>query len=492
MRFSPGITAKLFAAFLVTNIVTAVVVGWGVRAAFDTGFEAYVKEREEARLARLAGVLSTAYAESGSWEFLRGNESAWLDLNRMLRRDPSRGPPGEHRGPPPGEFGRGPAPGEPGKGPPRPGFGMGPPGMPPAVVIDESGQVVAGHSVAGSNEELVRHPITSGGKRVGWVAAPLRETAFDYADRRFRDQQWRAGWIVALVAVALSAIVAAFLARGLLFPVKRIAAATRRLADGDYATRVESASGDELGRLVEDFNRLGNALEKHEAARRNFMADVSHELRTPIAVLRGELEAIEDGVRRATPENMASLKAEVARLARLVDDIHDLSLADVGGMSYRFERVDLSRVVTDAIEHNASRIQARALDVQVEVRTPGETLCVRGDAQRLEQLVSNLLENSLRYTDKHGRLGIVLRTEGAMAVLDWSDSEPGVPPEALPRLFERLFRVEASRNRERGGSGLGLAIVKSIVEAHGGTVSARAGAMGGLHIEARLPMGERS
>ena len=481
MRFSPGITAKLFAAFLVTNIVTAVVVGWGVRAAFDTGFEAYVKEREESRLNRLSAVLSTAYTEAGSWDFLRGNDSLWLDLNRSVRPEPR----GFHKGPPPGEPGKGP--------PPREGFGMGAPpgrefGPPPAVLLDEGGRVVAGRSNPG--EELMRRPIVSRGQRVGWIAAPMRETAFDFADRRFRDQQWRAGWIVALVAVALSAIVAAFLARGLLFPVKRIAAATRKLADGDYATRVEATSSDELGQLVEDFNRLGNALEKHEAARRNFMADVSHELRTPIAVLRGELEAIEDGVRKASPENMASLKAEVARLARLVDDIHDLSLADVGGLAYRFESVDLGRIVLDTIEHDSARIEARGLDVAIDVRTPDGKLAVRGDAQRLGQLAANLLENTLRYTDERGQLRIGLRIEGREAVLEWSDSEPGVPPEALPRLFERLFRVETSRNREHGGSGLGLAIVKGIVEAHGGTVSARASELGGLRIEARLPRGE--
>lgn len=490
MRFSPGITAKLFAAFLLTSIVTAVVVGWGVRAAFDTGFEAYVKEREEARLTRLATLLSTAYTEAGSWDFLRGNETAWMDLNRSARpegrnfrggpRDPMKGPP------PPGEPGKGPPPGDFPKGPPREGFGMGPP---PAVVLDDAGRVVVGRG-ANPGEELMRHPVTSGGKRVGWIAAPIRETAFDFADRRFRDQQWRAGWVVALVAVALSAIVAAFLARGLLFPVKRIAAATRKLADGDYATRVEATSNDELGQLVEDFNRLGNALEKHEAARRNFMADVSHELRTPIAVLRGELEAIEDGVRRASPENMASLKAEVARLARLVDDIHDLSLADVGGLAYRFELVDLARIVRETIEHGAARIAARHLDVAFDVRTPDGTLTVRGDGQRLGQLAANLLENTLRYTDDHGRLRIALRIDGRDAVLAWSDSEPGVPSEALPRLFERLFRVEGSRNRTHGGSGLGLAIVKGIVEAHGGTVSAHASELGGLRIEARLPRGD--
>ena len=294
-----GITSKLFIAVLLTNVITAVAVGLGVRAAFDSGFEAYVRERDAQRLTRLATVIADAYRERGSWEFLRDNDPMWLQLNHLVRPERREG-----FGPPP----------------PSPASKDDPnalirrarpePRPPRGVVLDAAQNVVAGDADPAS--EMKRHAITVNGQVVGWLASPVRQTAFDFADHRFQQQQWRASASVALIAMGLAAIVAWFLARGLLAPVKRLAVATRKLADGEYATRVAASSTDELGRLTDDFNRLGNALEKHEVSRRNFMADVSHELRTPLAVLKGELEALEDGVRPISPQTIRSLQAEVA------------------------------------------------------------------------------------------------------------------------------------------------------------------------------------
>ncbi len=449
-----GITSKLFIAVLLTNVITAVAVGLGVRAAFNSGFEAYVQEREAQRLTRLATVLGDAYRDQGGWAFLKDNDAMWLQLNHMVR--PER----------------------------RDGFG--PPMPPRALVYDASQQRVVGD--ADPAAEMKRHAITANGKVVGWLASPIRQTAFDFADHRFQEQQWRASASVALIAMALAAVVAWFLARGLLAPVKRLAIATRKLADGEYATRVTATSTDELGGLTDDFNRLGNALEKHEASRRNFMADVSHELRTPLAVLKGELEALEDGVRTVSPETIRSLQAEVARLGKLVNDIHDLSLADVGGLAYHFKPFDLGEALREAMQHAGARFATAGLALDLAI--PAHPIFMRGDAERLAQLFANLAENSLRYTDAGGRVRVALRREDNHAVIDWEDSKPGVPEAALPRLFERLFRVEGSRSRERGGSGLGLAICRSIAEAHGGSIVARASDLGGLRVILRLPLSE--
>jgi two-component system sensor histidine kinase BaeS len=471
-----GITPKLFIAVLLTNVITAVAVGFGVRAAFDSGFEAYVQERETQRLARLSGLLADAYRDRGGWEFLRGNDAAWLELNRLVRPDRRDGfmPP-----PPP----------RPDKDDANAPIRRAPrfePRPPRALVYDATRKVVIGD--ADPAAEMKRHPVTVNGQVVGWLDSPIRQTAFDFADHRFQQQQWRASASVALIAMGLAAIVAWFLARGLLAPVKRLAVATRKLADGEYATRVPASSTDELGRLTDDFNRLGNALEKHEASRRNFMADVSHELRTPLAVLKGELEALEDGVRPFTPGTIHSLQAEVARLGKLVNDIHDLSLADVGGLAYHFKPADLGQVVRDSLRLANARLASHGLTLDLGI--PPQPLHVRGDEERLAQLFGNLVENSLRYTDGGGRVRVRLLREDNHAVVDWEDSSPGVPPEALPRLFERLFRVEGSRSRERGGSGLGLAICRSIAEAHGGSIVARPSELGGLRVILRLPLAE--
>ena len=465
MRF--GITAKLFLAILVTNIVTAVAVGLGVRAAFDSGFERYIHEREGQRLTRLAEVVGAAYREAGSWDFLRHNDDLWVQLNHAVRPVMPR----DGRGPRPPDETR------------RPPSGWTPGRPPPAVLLDARGEIVVGD--ASTSQDLERKPIIVDGEQVGTLASPVRRNVFDIVDRRFQEQVWQSLAVVALLAMALAAIVTWFLARGLLAPVKRIAGATRRLADGDYSTRVASTSSDELGLLVDDFNRLGNALHKNESARRGFMADVSHELRTPLAVLKGELEAIEDGVRAVTPETIRSLQAEVARLGKLVNDIHELSLADVGGIAYRFGDVDLGELAREIVDNAGGRLAAHRLRASVEAAA---SVTVRGDAQRLGQLLANLMENTLRYTDAGGVLRISVVRDANKGVLAWEDSKPGVPTEALPRVFDRLYRVEGSRNREAGGSGLGLAIARSIVEAHGGTIAAAASPLGGLRIELRLPL----
>jgi two-component system, OmpR family, sensor histidine kinase BaeS len=458
-----GVTSKLFIAVLVTNIVTAIAVGLGVRTAFVSGFENYIQEREEQRLTRLSSALATGYHDRGGWDFLRGSDEAWTQLNRDVHPDLRR-----RRGPDGAEMP---------KGPPRE------PRAPPAVVLDMRGNVIAGDGEIGGNAKT--RPIIVDGEQVGWLSTPVRRPQFEFADRRFQEDQLRAGWIVALAAIVLSAIVAWFVARGLLTPVKRLAAATRRLAEGEYSTRVPSTSNDEIGRLVDDFNRLGNTLEKNEALRRNFMADASHELRTPIAVLKAELEAIQDGMRAPTPDNIRSLQSEVERLGKLVTDLHDLSLADVGGLAYHFEDLDVAQLLREALDGARERLAAR--DLTLETKISATPLRVRADPQRIFQLIANLVENSARYTDPGGKVRVTLARDAHYVHLDWEDSAPGVPPEALGRIFERLYRVEGSRSREAGGSGLGLAICQSIAQAHGGAIEAHPSKLGGLWIELRFP-----
>src|SRR5204863_9024403 len=205
--------------------------------------------------------------------------------------------------------------------------------------------------------------------------------------------------VTAAFAVALAPLLAFVLSRVFLLPLKPVTAATHRLAAGNYATRVEVRSADELGRLAEDFNRLAQALERNEALRRRFMADVSHELRTPLAVVSGELEALEDGVRPLTRESLASLRTEVSALGKLIDDLNQLALADSGALAYRKETVDVVPLLAQALASHRERFAERGL--KVETAWHGATP-VFGDADRLRQMFRNLLENSARYTDRGG------------------------------------------------------------------------------------------
>ena len=187
------------------------------------------------------------------------------------------------------------------------------------------------------------------------------------------------------------------------------------------------------------------------------------------------------------PLNQAAVKSlsgEAQRLARLVEDLHTLSLSDLGALSYRKEPVDVAEVLGDALSGHRRAIRESGLELDTHMAPDAMVLA---DAERLTQVFANLLQNSLRYTDAPGRIAVRMRRESGSIVIDWEDTAPGVPIEDLTKLTDRLYRVEGSRSRDGGGSGLGLAIARAIVEGHGGTLTAHASALGGLKIEIVLP-----
>jgi two-component system sensor histidine kinase BaeS len=435
-----GITLKLFFAILAASAVAAAAMAVATRYSFQSGFFGYLSHVEAQGLEALAGRLGEEYRRSGDWSFLQG------DYGR-LRALAAQPQPVQR-----------------------------------LALLDTEKRTVVGNPELG--DESTMRPVLVGDRIVGWVArAPYRRISAG-ADLAFQQEQLRAAWIIAGVALALAALVAVILARAFLQPLKRVATATHSLAAGDYASRVAVTSRDELGRLAEDFNRLAQALQRNEDLRRRFMADVSHELRTPIAVLRAGFEAIEDGVRPLTRESLASLQGEVLALGKLVEDLYQLALADVGALSYRKERIEIAELLEQATEPFAGRMGERGLTLE---KNFSKDLQVMADADRLSQAFRNLLENSARYTDAGGTVRVTAQRNGAGVKIDFEDSSPGVPPDALPRLFERFYRVEGSRSRANGGAGLGLAIVRSVVEAHGGTIDAGASPLGGLRVTISLP-----
>ena len=207
-------------------------------------------------------------------------------------------------------------------------------------------------------------------------------------------------------------------------------------------------------------------------------------MRTPLSILRGEIEALQDGTRPLDAAAVASLHEEVWRLRRLVDDLYQLSLSDLGALQYRKEPVQVDVVLREEVTSLAAALREKKITLDVQIN-PG--LALDADAGRLRQLFSNLLHNSLRYTDRGGRLRVRAAMEDGSMVIDVQDSAPGVVEAALPRIFDRLYRVERSRSRDSGGAGLGLAICQRIVQAHHGSITAHPSPLGGLWIRIRFP-----
>ena len=484
-----SVTAKLFVAIFATSLLVAVAMGVAARISFSQGFLGYVNEQGRARMEAVLPDLVEAYRQHGNnWDFLRNNPRAWFGLIRPPRVDADPDKPGIQRDPPGNLEAQRDQPREQReqRDPPTDveltGLNL------RVAVLDDQHQLVIGYSQISPTAET--QPIVVDGHTVGWLAmAPFQEVTVA-ADVRFQRQQLHANLIIGGLAGLLAAAVAFGLARAFLAPLRRIATATRRLASGNYAARVSVSSSDEIGALAGDFNQLAIALEKNEQMRRAFMADVSHELRTPLSVLQGEMEALEDGVRPLTTDAIRSLQAEARHLNKLISDLYDLSLSDAGALTYRKVEVDVAEVLHGSLDLFRDRFASRGLRL-VEAPSTSEML-VLADESRLRQLFINLLENSLRYTqaqdDGSGQLLVSIRREAGNARVDFEDSAPGVEAELLPKLFERFYRVEASRNRAHGGAGLGLAICRNIVEAHGGRLSAAASRFGGVHMSVSLPL----
>jgi len=261
----------------------------------------------------------------------------------------------------------------------------------------------------------------------------------------------------------------------------------RQTAVGDRMLRIWATPVEGLGGVavaIEDATEL----QRLGRARRDFIANISHELRTPLSVLRGEIEAFQDGVREPTPEAIAALHAEVMKLGRLVDDLYELSLSDLGALTYRRAETDLAGLLRQVVDAYRNDLAGRGIRVEEDVPAD-RPFPAFADPDRLNQLFSNLLENSLKYTEEGGRLKVRIARGNGKAVVDLEDSGPGVPEAELARLFDRLYRVEGSRSRATGGAGLGLAICRNIVEAHGGTIAAFPSSMGGLGVRVELPLG---
>jgi two-component system sensor histidine kinase BaeS len=261
------------------------------------------------------------------------------------------------------------------------------------------------------------------------------------------------------------------------------------LAEGRFDVRLPAGRSDELGELARHFNTLAQQLERAESARRQWVADTSHELRTPLAVLRAQLEAIQDGVRKAGPDTVDAMLRQVLALNKLIDELYTLARADIQALDIRPERLDLWQLAGVQARTFEARLQAAGLALEVGPAPPRSV--VLADPDRMRQVLANLLENSLRYSAAGGRVALGAETDGALLRLHLDDSAPGVPDEALARLAQRFYRVDASRSRAHGGAGLGLALCRRLLEAQGAKLTFAHSPLGGLRATIAMPLTDK-
>lgn len=453
---------RLTLAFVLVTLVGVSTVALLANLSAGSQFRRYLMHNEMMGQGNLNSILTAYYEQQGSWN---GVEGVFGGMGGAMQSGRGHGP--MHRG----------------------GMltlladGQG------LIVYDGQGRYV-GETLSRS-EQKSAIPIQFEGRTVGFLLAiPPSGMQLQPQEQTFLDQVNRALLLAGALAGVLSILLGLGLSRGLTAPLARLTAAARRIASGDLSQRVPETGSAEMAALGQAFNQMAADLEKAEELRRNLVADVAHELRTPLSVLQGNLRAILDGVYPLEQAEIAALYDETRLLSRLVDDLHELAQAEAGQLHLDLHPTDLAEVIQTTVANFAIAAEAKEVRLITDLADETTNLLVLADPDRLAQIMRNLLSNALRHTPEGGQVTVSATYDGhgecngtAVRIVV-ADTGEGIPPDDLPYIFDRFWRAEGSRSRERGGpstgrrgepvepsgrgSGLGLAIASHLVQAHGG------------------------
>ena len=438
----PGIRVSFFATIFAIAILTAGSTWLLSHYHLPQQVRQY---QDQQQLQFLLTQLHSIYQQTGSWQFLQNDATYWHALEAVAgNRQPA--------------------------------------------LYDGGQQLLLGTAIPDTQRSM--HAIGDSTTPAGYLALDSNNTPLTTISRQLIHQQWLYGGLAALLALAIATLILLPLSARMSNPIQKLLAATRKLTAGTFSTRLPENSHNEMGQLAADFNLLAKTLESNENARNQWIADISHELRTPLAVLRAQLEALLDGVRQPDMAQLRLLHNKTGELERLVDNLYQLSLSDLGAITYRKETLAVTDLLNEAVNAFRPSFKQAGIELTVSTNLPDNTE-IYADNKRLMQLFNNLLNNSLRYTEAPGKLIINAYCGNNSVTITLDDSAPGVDTDAPARLFERLYRVEPSRNRSLGGSGLGLSICKNIIDAHNGSIEASQSALGGLSITVILPLEKR-
>ncbi|MAS33132.1 MAG: histidine kinase [Anaerolineaceae bacterium] len=313
-------------------------------------------------------------------------------------------------------------------------------------------------------------PVIVDGEQVGTALLALPPPGLNPREQLYVDRTNQALVIGALGAGVVALLIGIILSQQFLRPLSELRTAIAAMRQGDLNQQVQVRSRDELGELAQTFNDMSAQIHRANQLRKQMTADIAHDLRTPLMVMSGYLEALRDGILQPTPERFEAMHQEAVILKRLIEDLKTLSLADAGELRLIYQSLS-PRDLLEQVKQSFDTLAAES-DVRVEIDAPADLPPMRADRERMVQVLTNLVSNALRYTPAGGKIVLRARQNGGNMQLVVEDTGSGIPPDKLPNIFERFYRVEESRHQSEGESGLGLAIAKSIVEAHKGLISA--------------------
>ena len=464
-----NLLAKLFLTFALIIVVALGSAGWLINRSAESAYYTYLNGFQQRQLQVVADQVAIRYVENRSWAGIQ----QWLDQTNLL----SSTMPGMGAG----RMGRGMGMGQNQQGAFRAGT---------LIVVDaESGVPLASNAPTVDQNALAAGiPIVQWGEVVAILVARLSLPTIGPAEAALLSHMNQAILLSALGAGAVALLVGIPLILSILRPLHQLETAVTSIARGDLASQVDVSSTDEIGQLARRFNQMATTLRKQEELRQRLVGDIAHELRTPLSVIQGNLQAMLDGVYPLEESEIETIFGETRLLARLINDLHELTQAEAGRLPLARQRIDVSAVLISIADIFTQAATAKQITFIVDDQAQGTQ--VAADPERLHQILHNLLGNALRHTPEQGMilLGAALLPNGDVH-FRVKDSGPGISPEDLPHVFDRFYRAESSRTRDlaTSGVGLGLAIVKALVEAHEGQVGVTSKAKEGTEFWFTLP-----
>lgn len=448
-----SITTKLILAFLVVSLaslsVMALLARWNTSQEFNT----FIFNRNRTQVVT---VLEDYYHAQGSWqglspEFMMMNHSG-LPMNMEMGHSLPMG----------------------------------------LILTDTSGMIIIGGGNARPGDTLPAAqlaggiPLSDNGSTVGYLLLGRNTFQSNPQELAFIQRTGRLLVFTSLGSALFALLLGILLAWSLTRPIQELIHATQTISRGSLGGQVPVRGRDELSRLAASFNNMSSDLERSTRARRQMTADIAHELRTPLSLIIGQAEAVHDGVLPASLENFEIIREEADRLEKLVEDLRTLSLADAGELSINRQPMQPGRLLEEVTSMFQRQLAQKDIRLDLDVKPGLPSLNV--DPGRMTQVFTNILDNALRYTPQGGSLHLSAAQAPDGVTLSVTDSGPGLPEAELERIFDRLYRADPSRQHGNGGSGLGLAIARSIVELHGGHITARSQEGQGLTVQVWLPI----